>query len=235
MPAEMRFALMLLACSACLASSAATEAALIQPVAQERTVSANAGSPDGSDSDADSASDFGPFDANVSAEVSGSSGDYTATASQLSVILDDQVIGEGAATGRSVGTFPGGDGHSQFSLTFDLFQPVDYQLEFFLRAFSSVGDRSEAFGFLELSGGSDDETILRFDVNGEDPQLAAGPVAGTLAAGRYQLAAGTDVFPAAFSTAEGSFDFEFTVVPEPATALLLAGGLLAFGLGRPVL
>lgn len=212
-------------------------AALIDPVSQTRTISAyvlGSAPPDfPSDSDSDSASDFGVFDSSVSAQVDLAAGSVAASAHQQSWIASAQVNAMGGAVADALLNAPGSfaQGGSHFELTFDVAQPLEFVLWGYLNVLeiSSVPGGSTR---LTLSGGPGDETLVQlftadflYDFNEE----------GVLEPGRYTLLVDTSLSIGDSASVSGDYQVELGVVlvPEPATGWLLGGGLLLLGARRP--
>ena len=209
---------------------------LIQPVAQSREVEFGADASDFSpnpemfDNDGDlvSAPDFGLFDMNIGGSAFTNAGSGSGSASQVSIIGDDSIMASGVASGAGDGGFGGsgsGFGSSNFSVTFDLMQAVDYTMSWSIGAFG-IGNNGIAGVSLVGPGG----TVISSEVdNSSDDDMAM----GTLMPGQYTISAwaGGSGFGDEFfisSSSDGSFDLNFSVVPAPSTAALLAvGGISA--------
>jgi hypothetical protein len=223
------------ACLAGLVGAEAADAALINPVSQTRTISASAQNCDSvdcfTDSQSDSATDFGPFDSTATAQVD-VSGVVSASAQQQSSIGPSVVLVYGSAD--SPGFIPSSNprdssASSHFELTFDVLQPLTYTLYAFGYVRESDPGPSGSSHF-RLAGGPGNETIV--DVGTiSDSGFGPFPEQGALLPGRYTLLAESQVWTPSPSIS-ASYSVEFTVVPEPSTGLLLAGGLLALAARR---
>lgn len=219
---------------ACLLGVGAADAALINPVSQTRTISAYAidcdlGGSCPSDSQSDSAPDFGPFTSSVTAQVD-VNGLFSASASQGSSIGSDTVSAGVSSNADLIGfpTYGYRSADSRFELTFDVLQAVSFTLD----GYGEVHETDPgpvAFARVALTGGPGNQTIV--DVSATDGPFAVFPNEGLLLPGRYTLIAEAQIstdFPGSSAYA----DFELTVVPEPCTGLLLAAGLLALAARR---
>lgn len=200
-------------------SPSASVAALIDPVSQTRTVTAATTHPFGTPSSSSmSAPDFGPFDGYASAR--SGSGDYAeASVRQISTIGTDHI--DLSVNGLTLfGTFGGtATASSLFDVTFDLLVESDYEL-------FHQGTQNQfvsANGTLSDSGG----VIATLYANTY--------FSGTLSPGRYRLqlsAAGSGAFDYFDGSIYQNMNLAFTAVPEPATAWLVASGLLVLAATR---
>lgn len=210
------------AAALCLASiwPSASVAALIVPVSQTRSVTAEASHPFGTpSSDSETAADFGPFDGHASASSAYFSDFVLADAQQTSTIGADRIdlsVDGYAAFGLYGGT---ATATSSFDVTFDLLVESEYNL--FYQSINNF--------FVTTSGAlSDSEGVL--------VQLFPNTAqTGILAPGRYRLEAFATAHQAP-DTVEGrmyqQLTLEFTPIPEPSTALLLAAGLVVLAVTR---
>lgn len=133
-------------------------------------------------------------------------------------------------TGNLLG-FASGLATSHFELTFDVGQPLEFTLYGGVNVYSPD---IPLYGLSEvtLSGGPGNQTIAHyFSYDG----LYDFYQEGALLPGRYTLIAGSrhnqDGGSAAISASYG-LGLDVVLVPEPSTALLLAGGLLALAARR---
>jgi hypothetical protein len=216
-----------------VASERAGRAVSIDPVAQLRTVHADASAaePPGplvTDSDSRSAADFGLFDEGVSADVVLSVSSAHATASQRSAIEPLSVTGSGAVDATSAGSPAFASGSSFFSLTFDLADSSPYELDATLLALSNVAGPM-ASTFLQLTDVVTNQTIASGGASSDGFSLLFIDTSGVLPSGRYRLEVNSQVLGLPNTTQSTSFDFTFTIIPEPSTALLLGSGLAAVG------
>ena len=201
----------------------------IVPVAQVRTVSADAQAapPSTMDSDSRSAPDFGPFDETASANVVLSDASANGTASQhseigaLSVTASGGVDATSSSTGCT-GCFSASSGGSNFSFTFDLPEPSPYTLSGFLQAYVPSAGPS-ASSQVVLTDVATNQTIASAFAD-ENTPLGFPDSSGVLPAGRYRLDANSVVSQYGLY-ASASFNFTFTLIPEPSTGVLLGGGL----------
>jgi hypothetical protein len=212
-------------------SERASRAISIDPVAQMRTVlaEASAAEPPGplfTDSSSLSAPDFALFDESVSADVVLSVPSAHATASQRSEIGPLSVTGSGALDATSSGGVAFASGGSSFSLTFDLPESSPYQLVATLFA-SSNAIGPMASSVLQLTDVATNQTIVIGGAFNDGPSLFFIDTSGVLSTGRYRLDVNSQGTGQASTSQSTSFGFTFTVIPEPSTALLLAVGLAA--------
>jgi hypothetical protein len=220
---------------ASLLGTPSAEADLIVPVSQTRTVSAFAfdcdpGGNCSTDSQSESAPDFGMFASSVTAQVD-VNGLLSASAQQLSSLGSDAVsaVVRSDADPIQFATFGSRQATSRFEFTFDVLQA----LPFTLYGYGEVRESDPgpvAFARLALTGGPGNQTIV--DVYALDEGgFGLFPNEGVLVPGRYTLIAEAQ-FRTDFPGVSAYADFEFGVVPEPSTGLLLAGGLLALAARR---
>ena len=195
-------------------------APLITPVAQSRSVSADAFAQDLggplSDTDSDQATDFAPFVRSIfaSAEVSGALG--TGDAIQNSVIGSDSIVasGQSSATGESFEEdgVANGSGSSAMVVDFKLASVSDYTLVGQLTAF----DEGSALVILRDSSG----VIFSESADGETPISES----GRLLAGEYSLELRADgsafadfPFASEFAFAEFDVTLQFAALPPVPT------------------
>jgi hypothetical protein len=199
-----------------------TAGALLTPIAQERAVTAEAmvvAEDIFQDSQTDAATDFSPFNANVTA-TAGSGGPQaprtTGTASQQSQINPDSLIGTGGVTAHADAGFPNNmsaTGASDFRVTFSVDQAVDYLLTGLLEASPAPGGDVPPLARALLSGPGGDIYAVEIE-SGSAPLLSA----GILPPGEYELIVlATATVEASGHDASASFEFSFTAVPEPGT------------------
>ncbi len=220
----------------------AASATLIVPTSQSRTVSASAESTlfdDPPCTDSDSASDLemdgGQFSASVSASAFCSSPTQSA-ASQTSTALGGQITGVGAVDARGHSTLFGeglSSAMSSLSVAFQISQAVNYSFEGQLLS-NSPQRLYGAGGIIYLEGPTDNDVFfLSIDPLKESSATKSLAAEGTLFPGDYVLRASVTGFPAgavdgveaASEASEASFDFNFLVIPEPSSGLLLSFGL----------
>lgn len=124
-----------------------------------------------------------------------------------------------AARGSAAGASETGAASSTFSIVFDVDAPTEYLLTGMLTENPSASNEAR----LLLTQGA--SVIFSADANAG---IASFDDTGTLAAGQYELLAtaswddSSEFLPPGIA----SFDFIFTVVPEPGTGSLLALGLI---------
>lgn len=182
----------------------------------------------GSDGDADSAPDFGPFDGSVGVALRAPGGSVDGIAQQQSTLGMDEIdVLLRADVNAAAGDFADASGSSvsSFLLSFD----VDSARTWRIDARVSVG--SPASGSYALTSGS--ETLVEgYDGSNEVTLVLLEP------GRRYVLQALLD----ASSVSSGGFGYstsgEITLrmtlvpVPEPGTGVLLGGALVALAAGR---
>jgi hypothetical protein len=228
-----RIAFAAIAWFAGLIGSAEAGAALINPVSQIRTVSASVESPGPdpvSDSDSDSAANFGTFHSSVTAQVDLPGGSISNRATQSSSIGSEHVSASGQVATTSSYFPPGSSGGavSTFQLTFEVLQPVEFELTWYLEGVD-INPCLCALAEASLRGGPGDQTIFAwFEVD----DFFSDTEYGVLAPGQYTLLARAQLSHDAPVSASYQIDLGVVLVPEPSTALLLAGGLLALALRR---
>jgi hypothetical protein len=217
-----------------LLGSAAAGAALIDPLSQTRTISASVSIPvEGlTDSDSDSAGDFGTFDSSVAAQLDHSGGSISTSARQRSGIGPDSVGGSGEGATNLLMYAPGsyGSAGSGFALTFRVLQPLEFALSTVVSV-NSINPPLTGFSSVTLRGGPGNQVLASsFSADG----IYVDTFTGVLPPGEYTLSAGSNVetFGADALSASYQFGFDVVLVPEPAAGLLLAGGLLALALRR---
>jgi hypothetical protein len=232
----------LLAALAGLLGAAAAGAALINPVSQTRTIFAEANGYDGSnwirDSQTDGAPDFGLFDSAVTAQVDIPGGTVIASATQLSAIGSASVSARGSAVAHFGPDFSFSvtTAHSDFELTFDVLQPLTFVLTGYVVVSSPFLLPTQGEAGVTLRGGPGNQMIVQFGIADFGHQFGYGE--GELLPGQYTLTANSRIFNDWIVDGYGSdplsasYEFDLSVVPEPATGLLLAGGLLALAIRR---
>jgi len=209
--------------------------AQILPVDQSRFVSA-LGSiriPEDftNDEQSDSAPDFSPFISSRAAHLSLGFSALDAEAQQNSSIAPSSVTMSGmadvAAKSGFSGEIAGGEGHSAFSLTFDLIQSEMWDLD--ATALGTASGNANGNAFLQLM--QDVTTISALDSDNASNLH----VSLLLPAGEYVLTAEANVLASASngpsaSSAHAEIDFDFHKVPEPSAFALL--GVVGIFLGR---
>jgi hypothetical protein len=232
----MRSSWLSLACALSAAVSQSSSAALINPISQSRSVSAQARVvifPTGAsdfDSASDAAPDFGPFQSQVTANAAIGGTTASASASQSSVIGSDRISGSGSTDANSGAAVDIGEGEgvSSVSIRFEVPEDVVFQLEVVLFFQFMIPGNQRTDAWFELRGGPDDQIIASWR-SVPDSFFFSDIIGGVLLAGEYDLQANAAAFAEAGDTAHGQFYFDLVVVPEPSTGLLLASGLLVLG------
>ena len=221
-----------LTCAVIVFGPSIISAALISPTSQSRSVSANAWGnyfepgPDIECSDSNHASNsaqgFVPFMSSVSA--SENCWGETGTATQTSSILETRITGRGSAEATADSQLLGvgaAVAHSTISIVFLASEHVPYRFDGHVIA--EVEPEPLFHAFVRLAGPDDSEVLFLESIDG----MRSLTTSGTLPAGEYTLEAAA-VAPALggmYYDGAASFDFEFTVVPEPTTLALAALGL----------
>ncbi len=214
--------------------NSAAGAPLIIPLTQSRTVSASASAEgefggSASDHDSDSAPDFGPFSASVSARAF-SDGTASATASHASNILDTQITGVGTANVSAVGTLAGvgtASASSLLSFGFEISEPVAYRFDGeLLSGFSGFAPVYD--GMFRLTGPGDHIVFLE-QLQFDRPSVSL-IASGELTPGTYGLEARINTSAGSCcgdggTSSHASFDIAFHVIPEPRSILLLMFGM----------
>src|SRR5262245_41374582 len=190
------------------------------PITQTRTLDTLAdestSNPD-LDSDHAEAIDFGPFLESIRSDASGGGALSNANADQNSQITAAgfSAIGSSGAlaTGENDTAHPTSSGRSVFALTFELTAP------------GSVSGTLDA----QASGGLA-FPLATMTIPGVGSWSTAGPltpVSVNLPAGSYsiEIRANTQATSMNFDTALATASFDIQLVPEPATLLLLVGGV----------
>jgi hypothetical protein len=201
-------------------SPSASVATPIVPVSQTRSVTAAASHPFGTpSSDSESAPDFGPFDGYASATSAYFADFVRAEAQQTSTIGADRILL--SVDGYAVFGLYGGTATatSAFDVTFDLLVESEYNL--FYQSINNF--------FVTTSGALSDSGGVLVQLFPNTAQT------GTLAPGRYRLEAFATGHEAPDSVEGQLFQqltLEFTPIPEPSTAWLLAGGIVALAAAR---
>jgi len=220
----------------------AAAAALIVPVSQTRTVSAFAqiSAPGGLPSSSSySAGDFGPWSQTAGATsyhpagpgwYVGNSVRQTSTIGEdrLSAFVTGSFGGAGGVYGPYGGTV---DTQSLYDITFDVLEPVTYQL------WNGIVQNSQFGGFgshvVTLRNESGQVIAQPFAVDilppgSNDASAWMYAPSSVLSPGRYRVTAQWD---GGYAADPGSWDagmaMRFTAIPEPGTALLVALGLVA--------
>lgn len=180
-------------------------------VSQVRTVNADDGF---GDSRSDFAADFGPFDGE--AQVSGY---VTAVAQMTSQLSSDAVSCSSIA--RLVGSASPATAAARFEVTFDLPQPTDFQITGQGTA-SGFGDGAIGWRFSLVDG----DGLTLYGVQ-SPAHWGAFNHAGSLAPGRYTVKLRSSGSCGGFEFYDGQAQAQFnmTLVPEPATLVLLAAAL----------
>lgn len=224
------------ACALTASLPLASAGPMLTPISQQRTVEAEAavrfGEDTASDIDSDGAPDFGPFNSSVaaSAQLTSQPGTSAGSASQQSLINPNSLSGIGSASASAEPGFAfemTASGGSFYNVTFSLADATEYSFTGQLDA-GVAGSAGQPLAQATLS-----------DVGGDvyAVNTTSGPTAilssGILAPGTYTI----DVIATAFIEASGesasaSFDFNFTLVPEPASLLGLSFAWLCVGLRR---
>jgi hypothetical protein len=120
------------------------------------------------------------------------------------------------------------DATSYFELTFDVLQAVAFTLDGFGLARESDPGPVVTTG-VTLTGGPGNQTIVQEYVSSDGDLFVFEQ--GVLLPGQYTLIARSEI--QGFGIAGYAFsNIELSMVPEPATGLLLAGGLLALAIRR---
>jgi hypothetical protein len=216
-------------------SASQAQGQLIDPVSQLRTVSASGrvttnndgATPYGySTNTADSAVDFGPWDASVSAGNNYLNPPYgftaIGTARQQSAISGSSITATGGASSSESNT-GWAHGGSQFNVTFDLTDNVTYTISCTLYGPSYP---QQSFPGVTLSGPTG--TVFQASIFFNSQSFSQ---SGILGPGQYSIAASAAVADTGFGhgTSE-SFGLTFTVIPEPSTLSLacMSISLLSF-------
>ena len=204
---------------------------ILTPISQERTIETNAmgrfGEDTASDADSDGAADFGPFNSSVMslAQLATQPGTSSATASQQSQIGPTVLSGIGSASASAEAGFPfemNASGGSFFDVTFELALPTEYLLTGQLDAGAPAGSAGQPLASLALSDSFSD-IFATSTTDGSQPVFST----GILAPGTYTLhVIASAVIEASGDSATASFDFNFAVVPEPASLCLASLALL---------
>jgi hypothetical protein len=237
-----RFCLCVMALSLCNEAFAA----LITPLAQERSVRATAGAHavgvSNSDTQSDAAIDFDPFHGEVGANAS--AGPFfegyaaaSSAASQASDIFGQSIFVSGNVSANVVAysldqemisAEAEAHGSTNYNLTFWLSEPAEYVLTGHFTPISFLGNAPDVFISLERLG---DAVIFQREGFFTSP-INFGQT-GTLSIGEYRLLmdGGADAFASAGipmeSDVSGEFSLELTLVPVP---LPTAGWLFICGL-----
>lgn len=123
--------------------------------------------------------------------------------------------------------FASGYGQSHFEMDINVTAPSDWMLEGYVNAFGDInGEISEAY--IELVNIDTNTVIWSTMVDNAYEEFNE---AGTLAPGNYRfeadaLAIVDRIFENGFGDSTATVDFDFTIVPTPASASLLALGVL---------
>lgn len=243
----MRSSWLSVACAVSSAIAQSSSAALIHPVSQSRSVSAQASVEDifgavlDSDSDSSTSADFGSFGATANATFGGVFA--SAQSSHSSALIDDPlgpgtegigVSGQTSGDGNSDGIRSGySQANSSFSITFALDQPTPYVLSFSLFSVfdNSTGTPNTSIASFTLRGGPGDEVIA--SGLAIDSDVGGPPQMGVLPPGEYLLDASARTSHVVFlGDSSARYQVELYVIPEPSTAVLLAAGLAAFAVHR---
>jgi hypothetical protein len=184
-----------------------------------------------SDSDSDTAADFGLFDVGVTANATLSGVDASAQANQRSGISEGALgpgttgvsaIGNARSAADSSSTLQASSGaSSDFSIRFTLPQPTVYN--FLVSLSARPGLQTFALASFRLSGGADDEVIAAaqiIDLDYSDIRI------GVLEAGDYLLEARAEGNSLFAGDASASFQVDLYLIPEPSTIVLVAAGLV---------
>jgi hypothetical protein len=235
----MRSSWLSIACGLSAAISQSSSAALINPISQSRSVSAQAqvfvfpSGPSDFDSASDAAPDFGPFQSGVTANAEIDGTTASASAAQSSGIASASISASGSADANSGGLgldIAQGEGASSLSIRFEVPEDVLFQLEVGLFFQFMLPANQRTYAWFELRGGPDDQIIASWHI--PDSVFFSDFIDGVLLAGEYHLQANAAAFAEAGDTAHSQFYFNLVVVPEPSTGLLLAAGLLVLGSSR---
>lgn len=203
-------------------------------LSQERSVAAVAGvafgGPQDFDLSTDAAADFNVFDAFVFADASlPGVATVHAEASQFSELLPFEIRGHGtlgaSALDGGVGGLDTAVADSAVFVTFLIDEAVPYSAEVNLQSEGTAGFGALSAGLRLLGPGGE---VIDLVFSGGASSLLT---TGVLLPGEYTLEAGaafTALNAPSNQTSEfsGSYDFRLFVVPEPATLVLLTGGLL---------
>ncbi len=123
--------------------------------------------------------------------------------------------------------FASGYGQAHFEMDFSLASPGDYTLEGFVNAFGQInGEVSMAY--IEIVDLGTNTSVWSLFV---DDSFESFSEAGTLPAGNYRfeadaLAIVNRIFETGFGDSTASVEFDLTIVPTPASASLLALGVI---------
>lgn len=233
---------------ACASLALFTPAALAQfgLSSQERSVQGTAQLTSGQeDSGFAEAPGYGVFDESVDGSVSGTGGAMASIhASQFSTITPSTISGTLEASGQVAtgSTFVVGqsDGWSNFLVLFSLAAPTPVTFtasgSMSFVGINPDGEPADLYGVTRVSLLDADtfDPIAGFSFQGGDYDQSA-EFAGTLAAGNYAIIARAEFHaysadllgpPARSGSGESTAAFSLTVVPAPASALLMSCGLL---------
>jgi hypothetical protein len=238
-----RYAPALVSVMIALGSSSASAISVVL-LSQDRSIHASASgcgpSPEeivcGSDSDSDAAVGFDVFDSAVSASAPNGSAFASQLSTLTSTLISASVHTNGFGSWFADGLTGSGSARSVFRVAFSAAEAVPYTIQGSLLAGELSRSGSGAVTIaLRVSGGG-----VLWETNGGSglPSLIEFGRSGTLAPGDYILEA--SAFSAgsaepAFNSSGGGvadFSFEFSIVPEPSTAMVLGLGLALLGLRR---
>jgi hypothetical protein len=220
--------------------------AQFSPMTQERSVQYTAQLTSGQESsNAQEAADFGPFAGDVAGSVSGAGGAFaSAAALQNSAITANSITGSLSTAGNVVtgSTFVVGQADAVsallviFSVTADT--PVSFSAggSMFFTGINPDGEPSDLYGVTRVSlmDANTMDPIAGFQFQGGDYNSGA-TFDGILSAGTYAILARSEFHaysadligpPDRSGSGQSTASFRLTVVPAPASAALLAAGLL---------